>query len=638
MAYIGNDYVFDYENKRLYHKPSGTAIFTANTLYSWAQDTFDELVQMDDDVPMSAQTPTEYSLINGWFMDYESFKYLKTGAIKTIGWDADTYDDGIRHLQFGDSGYVDATSGDIGLYVYGESTGHSGVLLAYNNDIKKWWIRANASGFFDQAESIYVSAGDGSGVTTGASDTGEQTWSNVYTLGTIVTGTNIYVVQSGVKLQSWWPQGHIDVLVLVKEAGQLIDDGFLTIFGRQYLKTYDHFDIDVNAGGRNAVPLATADDLNNITASGTVATYDDIIIAQVNGELNYDDDGGGGTVGGWSKWTTISGVDSGATAIVLDDNASSDILTLGNVNGTFIDNEVIHDIDASGAVNGALDVSVTYEHEDINNGNGLRPYDIEAHLAGRPLSEWYEYIKFITGRASPFVFNQNDGLELYDTDGEQYISAQASYTPVKASPLGTFAGGNFFGARGVWIEGYDSDDANSFQLIDSSGVTQTPPNVVSVKVTSLVAGDRVSVFVLDAVGGDIDKAQYTSAAGNNSGDPDFVLSEAIESDTPSAGYFRVANSGGTEDLYKYSSWDTSTFTLDSMTLSRNYAPGEPVFVPLIDVEATADEVSNTLPYSSVIPVLVRVRKYGILPFEVESAVTSTGMSVAAIRTTDTIVS
>ena len=109
-------------------------------------------------------------------------------------------------------------------------------------------------------------------------------------------------------------------------------------------------------------------------------------------------------------------------------------------------------------------------------------------------------------RASPFVFNQNDGLELYDTDGEQYISAQAAYTPVKASPLGTFAGGTFFGARGVWIENYDSDDAKNFQLIDSSGVTQNPPNVVSVKVTSVEAGDRVSVFVLTGDGGEIDKA------------------------------------------------------------------------------------------------------------------------------------
>ena len=94
---------------------------------------------------------------------------------------------------------------------------------------------------------------------------------------------------------------------------------------------------------------------------------------------------------------------------------------------------------------------------------------------------------------------------------------------------------------------------------------------------------------------------------------------------------------GTEDLYKYSSWTGSTFTLDAMTLSRNYTAGDEVFVPLIDIEATGTEVSNTVTFSSNIPVLVRVRKYGILPFEVESDVTSAGMTVAAIRTTDTIV-
>lgn len=65
---IQDDFTIDYVNKRIYHS-SGTTIYTVNALYSYLQNTFDEPEQMDDPIPMSAQTPTEYTLINGWFMN-----------------------------------------------------------------------------------------------------------------------------------------------------------------------------------------------------------------------------------------------------------------------------------------------------------------------------------------------------------------------------------------------------------------------------------------------------------------------------------------------------------------------------------------------------------------------------------------
>jgi hypothetical protein len=633
MAYIGNDFEIDYTNKRLTHKASGVAVYTANQLYSWLQNTFDELVQMDNPVPMSAQTPTAYTLINGWFMDYESFKFLDTGAVTTIGWDAGEYDDGIRIFELTSSNYVSATSGDIGKTVIGVTTGESGILLAYDNTERKWWLRANPSGLFDNLEDINVQSGDGSGTMKYISKTGENLWSNLYTLGTLEAGTNVYIAQSGVKIDSWWPAGHIDVLVNVREADKNIDYGNLTIFARQYTKTYDHFTIDVKGGGRNAVPLATAADLNNTTASGVVAGYNDIIITQVNGEIPYSG------AGGWARWDVITGNTSDATAVVLDDDTTDNTLTLGNVSGVFQVGETINGGAGAGATSGTLDVSVTYLHRDLNNGNGLRPYDIHCKLQDRPLSEWYEWIKFVNRRTSAERFYQNDGSGLYWTDGEQYIAAQDTFTPVKASPLGTFAGGTYFGAQGVWIEDYDDDDAKNFQLIDSSGVTQTPPNSVAIKVTSVVAGDRIAVFVLTGAGGDIDKSQYLAAAGNDNGDPDFVVQGSIAADAPQAGYLRIANSDGSDDLYVYDSWTGATFTLTTgQTLDRSYSAGEPAYVPIVDIQASGTEVSNTLIYGSDIPVLVRVRRYGILPFEVESDVTNTGLTVAAIRTTDTIVS
>ncbi len=57
---IGDDWTINYGTKEISHT-SGSTVYTVNEMYSWLQDTFDELAQLDDDVPMSAQTPTQYT-------------------------------------------------------------------------------------------------------------------------------------------------------------------------------------------------------------------------------------------------------------------------------------------------------------------------------------------------------------------------------------------------------------------------------------------------------------------------------------------------------------------------------------------------------------------------------------------------
>lgn len=455
---IHDDWTIDYDLKTITHT-SGATIYTVRELYSWLMDVFDELGQLDDQVPISAQTPTEFSLINGWEIPAGSYEYLRAGAI------------------------TDTTNDDL--------------------------------------------------------------WANIYTLGTIVAGTPVYVVQDGAKLTKHWADGHIDILVRVKQGGVEIDGGALTVFARVLGNSYDHFSIDLTAGGRNAVPLATAVDLNHITPEATIAGWNNIAI----------------TFGAVSK--------------------------------------------------------------DLNNGAGARPYDVVIDCATRTLAQVYQYLKYVTRHTSV--------LELDGVDGEQYLSADPGYTAVKTAPFGTFAGGKFFGARGVWIENYDAGDAKNFQLIDSDGDTQSPPNVVAVKVTNVVPGDRVAVFRLTGAGGAIRKNEYM-AAENSSGNGTVVVKTAISSDTPASGVVRIG-----DDRYPYASWTGSTFTLDAVTLTTNYAEDTEVYVPLIDAQAAATIAQTTLIYAADIPVLVRVRKKGILPFEVEGTVVATGLTVAAIRTVDGIV-
>lgn len=374
-------------------------------------------------------------------------------------------------------------------------------------------------------------------------DSGNDVYANIYSLGTVESGTQLYVSQSGSVISPWWPTGHIDILTKVMSSGTLINSGNLIVFGRELSDKYDHYAFSAT-GGRNAVPLATENDLSNQTDVSTIATYNDITI------------------------------------------------TFGTVS------------------------------KNLNNGNGARNYDVVIDCATRPLSQVYEYLKYITRRGSETLIN---GVQ-----GQLYRSANSSYTEVKASPFGTYLGGTFFGARGIWIENYDASDAKSFQLTDAAGVTQSPPNIVPVKVTSVVSGDKVAIFRLDAVGGSILKEEYTYNLAGSSGTT-FAVNETIKSDTPTSGTIRI----GTQVL-TYESWSGSVFTLS--TSADPFTNSQTCYVPLLDCESSSTTAQTTLTYNDDIPVLIRVRKYGILPFEVESTVTNVGLSVAAIRNTDTIVS
>jgi hypothetical protein len=73
---IQDDWTLDYTAKTITHT-AGTTRYTVQEFYSWLMDVFDDASQMDDPVSMSAQTPREYQLINGWsFASDACFGYL----------------------------------------------------------------------------------------------------------------------------------------------------------------------------------------------------------------------------------------------------------------------------------------------------------------------------------------------------------------------------------------------------------------------------------------------------------------------------------------------------------------------------------------------------------------------------------
>ncbi len=624
---IASEFTINTTTKTIKHA-SGTTVYSANALYTWLMDYFDDIGLMDDTIPMTAQTPTEYALTSGWFMDNNSFKYLNGGAIQTSG--QASYN--IHILTVTGGTYADPVAGDITKTVVAGATS-IGPLVDYEiisaGVSSKWYVRDTRTTPVQIASTtaMTITTGTGSGNNSANSLTGENIWSNIFTLGSLVSGTTLNIYQNDTQITPWWSSGHIDVLVKVKEAGTEIDSGNLTVLARKYSTLYDHYIINASTG-RNPVPLAAFTDSNNITAEGTV---------------------------GVAPYTNIT-FDFG------------------------------------------------YYSGNLNNGNGAQPYDVVIDCATLTVAQVYEYLKYVTRTGSATILNGVNG-EFYTAVGDirlNYISETSGpfvegsaitssaggsgyivslinngttgtlvirnvhgtfadtntltsgsttaaingtpdiITQSKQAPFGTFAGGKFFGARGVWITNYAGSDGNNFTLIDSTGTTQAPPSTISITVNSIVSGDQIGVYRTTGDNEIVDKSVYVSHnTANTSGLSTFTVTTTIAADTPSIGNLRVVNRNASgniidEQSYAYVSWTGMVFTL-SGTLSQTYNSDDTAYVPYIDVTASSTTASVSFAYATNRYIVTRVRKKGIVPFAVKGQLTNANLTITAIRTSDSIV-
>jgi len=719
---IGDDWGIDYTNKRFYNKYAwneggSTIVYSVNALYSYLMDAFDEQGAMDDDIPMSAQTPNAYTIINNWFLDDESCKYLKEGAITQTRDDAK-----IALITMEASGYANCSTLDIGSQVT-DDTVEIGALLAYDNTQRQWWVRSTFT--VANGSTMDITGNYGHGVSSAFNNIGEDLFANLYTLGTVESGTDIYIYQAGSKLVAWWSTGHIDILLKVKEFGTEIDGAVVTVYAHVYTDLYDFYEIDLTAGGRNAVPLATTDDLDNQTPVATILNYMDTLrIMFVGGLLPYGTKTGDDPVvhkvirGATSNATafilnapsgasgtfaianiegtfqnsetieiceelkfdaqltqftvgeTIKNAENGETATgivrkILQDpqgTGTEGIVFVTNVTGTWVDNNPIWSGSTQRAtVNGAIVTNtfsatttstVTFAatiNKDLDNGNGPQPYNVVVDLNGLTVKNLYEFVKALNRRTSTLQTYPTNGTDTrYAYNGEFYQKANTTYTQLKkASPFGTFAGGKFFGARGIWIEDMAGADSIMYSLIDALNVAQNPPLSSTIKVVAMIAStDRV--LVCESLGSgqtEIKRNQYTMTS-QGSGVGYVQVSGAIADDAPSTGVVRVVYDYGLgtegEDIYNYTSIDRSgandMFIISGVT-ARAYDSGDRAYNPYLDTTSDASgEREVTVKYSQVTKYIVtRVRKKGYIPFQVAGSFADGLTTITAIRTADGIV-
>lgn len=459
-------YLNENRQKRLKYSGSGT-IYTVNQLYSAILDHFDESNQMDDGTPMSAATPTSYTIgkvdagdNEPWFIDHTSVEYLSGGALNTSGWErVEGSNVGVIRVECTNTSIVAAdighdivhTNGDTGTLLDIYDTGGALTIL---------WIRPDddtePNSFPDSTGTLTCNTNtatqDAGGVT------GELLWANIYNTGlaTLQPTTHQYIEQEGSLLTAykatsdWWDDGQFDILVQVKEPGAIgtgsseVDYGKIRVLARKYTTGYTWFEVDLSAGGRNPIPLTSLVDLDNTTGYKSVVLAGAEASLYTVGDRISDDD--------INPHGIITSITDGGTA-----TPTLHYFQVGDPLDDFADSETCYNLDAvgtDGTVNGAPSdqgpalaswfsgaaaPSITFGYTnsyDIDENGTAEDYSVIIDLNQASLAEMWEWLKYTTRRGN--VADIDVGAQTIE--GQFYRGIERKF--VYSSQAGSFTEGN----------------------------------------------------------------------------------------------------------------------------------------------------------------------------------------------------
>jgi hypothetical protein len=322
--------------------------------------------------------------------------------------------------------------------------------LSLNGSQNLYFIRCRITAGSYSTNPIYDQGFIGAtGVVTQASapiSGGESLWANIYSIGTIESNTHLYIQQNGSNLTAykattdWWSDGHIDILVNVKELGTEIDEGYIKVFARQYSKTYSYYTVDLTTGGRNPIPLQTGNDLDNQTGYKTVAF-----------------DGGNGSTLTVGDVITVSGSVRAVVTAVTGAAAATgtfDYYLIGDPINDFSNNEAFTatagktgDINGSSSNAGPAALgsppTITFGglstggSADIDENGTAENYSITLDCNQNALADVYEYTKYITRRGNTGDIDAGS----LTIEGQFYLGTEyrLKYT---GSVTGTIVAGN----------------------------------------------------------------------------------------------------------------------------------------------------------------------------------------------------
>lgn len=303
---------YNYTTKEI----SVSASNSLRTVYSDSMNVFAQAAQMDDLIPLRADTPTLFTLINGWVFSTASIAFLHSAALQ------------------------DAT--------------------------------------------------------------GNNVWTNVQTIGSIVAGTILYIEQNGAVAWTAPSPGHINILLRTRQNGTNIDNQFFRVYARLFQQEYSSFSA---TGGPIVAPIAlsTKVDAQLDIAQSVIDAYTGMSITwgaitrdinNGNGSRNYNIliNGGGRTLKEVYNWVQrqllrSTDIDSGAGTSIgqLTSPLVSFTGTMITGQGVFVENFAAADAnritytDSTGTLQSPpLTVPITITASPAMNGGRAVVYQLAA--------------------------------------------------------------------------------------------------------------------------------------------------------------------------------------------------------------------------------------------------------------------
>ena len=372
-------------------------------------------------------------------------------------------------------------------------------------------------------------------------------------------------------------------IIKVKDAGAFIDNGALLFTTREWGKTFSEFRIPSTGRGKNSVPLTYTDDLNNTTASGTVATWTGI--ANVTSGYNLIDVNQDATNEEYySEWDRSTYTINQFYERMKYLSRNGETGTLYGIAGEKF-RGITHLVDIGAPTGGAF---VEGGATPLSWGTGATAGT--GQILCSDTTDNILYIQLLTGVAPANAMSVTQGA----------VSATTSAAGVEkalSTPFcGASTGSSLVGAYGFSLEYADLSVNDKITALD--GTTRQPPNNVTFTVGGVQSGYRVLVGPEDGAGGLL----YTQLSNTNllSGAAvvSVVVDEAIPANTPTSGTIRIQRADGSYTRHPYSAVNTGTktFTITSHNFSTNNAiVGANIFISYIDAAATGTSISfNTV--------------------------------------------
>ena len=311
--------------------------------------------------------------------------------------------------------------------------------------------------------------------------------------------------------------------------------------------------------------------VTNQAASSTsiISDYTDVTIAHVNGSVTISNV----SATAFEIGEVVNYTNPSASAICLTAAVTGTAtMYLGNVDSANEPSATSVFTGASSTATADCDSVMTDDDEmDFNFSlQSVYLYGVvieggAVYYAGRTLEDIYAYLQFKCRDGETDVMYTSTGSAITEEEGQFYYTARSNYAVSKTAPFGTLAGGVFFGAQAVWIQGMDSSDDNSIKLTDQGGTLREPNISIIVTVSNTRIYDRVIVYLEDGATGLPDKDQYTIAVAGvaqSASSIEKTTATDFPNDTPSSGWVYVTDDSANEEhKYRFTTWSSESLNL-----------------------------------------------------------------------------